>query len=82
MTSNPANPQPENHLRRLNPNLGDSETREADENLKRYVAFALRIFERLELDADAWARFEALTVSRRASRMNHKRPETNSTNST
>lgn len=82
MSSNPPNPQPEKTLRRLYPHLGESQAREADENLKRYVAFALGVFERLELDMDAWARFEALTASRRASSMNDKRPGTNSTNGT
>jgi hypothetical protein len=80
MTTNPGKPQREKTLRQLYPHLSDSELEEANENLRQYVALAIRVFERLELDPDAWARFEALTVSRRNPRMNHEKPRTNSPN--
>ena len=79
MNSNLPNPEQGKTLRQLYPHLGDSQAEKADENLRQYVALALRVFERLELDTDAWARFEVLTASRRGSRMNHERPEANST---
>jgi hypothetical protein len=78
MNSNPPNLKQGKTLRQLYPHLGDFQVEKADENLRQYVA-ALRVFERLELDTDAWARFEVLTASRRGSRMNHERPEANST---
>ena len=31
---------------------------QAGENLREYVALAIRVFDRLELDPDAWARFD------------------------
>jgi hypothetical protein len=67
-------------LRQRYPHFSDSQLEETNENLRQYVALALRVFERLELDAEAWARFEALTVSWRNSRMNHEKPQTNSPN--
>jgi hypothetical protein len=82
MSPNAPNPQPEKTLRQLYPHLSDSQLEEANENLRQYVALAVRVFERLELDPDAWARFEALTVSRRNPRMSHEKPQTNSTSAT
>jgi hypothetical protein len=76
------NPQQGRTLRQLYPHLRDSQLEEANENLRQYIALALRAFERLELDAEAWARFEALTVSWRGSRMNHEKPQTNLPNDT
>jgi hypothetical protein len=81
MKAIPPNPEQERRtLRQLYPHLSDSKVEEANENLKDYVAFALRVFERLELDPDAWARFEALTAARRKTRMNNERPLNNSPN--
>jgi len=77
MNSKPPNQKQGKTLRQLYPQLGDSQAEEADENLRQYVALALRVFERLELDTDAWLHFEVLTASRRRSRMNHERPEAN-----
>jgi len=59
-------------LAKLCPKLSPEELEEARENLRRYVVLALRVFERLESDPDAMARFDALTASRRASTMNAK----------
>jgi hypothetical protein len=78
MNPNMPNPQHGEPLRQLYPHLSDSQLKEANENLRQYVALALRVFERLELDVEAWARFEALTASRRDSRINHEKPKTNS----
>ncbi len=80
MRPNPPNPQQGRTLRQLYPHLTESQLQEADENLRQYVALALRVFERLELDAEAWARFEDLTASRCGPRMNHEKPQTNSPN--
>jgi hypothetical protein len=76
MRMNSPNPQPKTDLRQLCPNLSEPQLAEADDNLRRYVAFALRVFERLELDPEALAQFEALTASRRQLRMNHEKPKT------
>lgn len=78
MSSNLSNLQKGRTLRQLYPHLSDSQAKEADENLRQYVALALRVFERIELDPEAWARFEALTASRYGLRMNHEKPQTNS----
>lgn len=80
MKTIPPNPEQERTLRQLYPRLSDSQVEEANENLKEYVALALRVFERLELDPDAWARFEALTASRRKPRMKNDGPPNNSPN--
>ena len=50
----------------------EADSQEADENLRQYVALALRIFERLELDPEASTRFEVLTASRRGRTINEK----------
>jgi hypothetical protein len=78
MRTTPPNLEEERTLRQLYPHLSDSQLEEANENLREYVAFALRVFERLEVDSDAWERFEALTASRRKPRMNNERPLSNS----
>lgn len=77
MSTNPLNPEQERTLRQLYPHLTDSQLEQANENLKEYVAFALRVFERLEVDSDAWERFEALTASRRKPNINRERPLNN-----
>ncbi len=69
-------------LARLCPNLSPAELEEAHENLRQYVALALCVFERLERDPEAMARFQVLTASRRAHKMNGKRPSTESSNET
>lgn len=82
MNPNSPNPQQGRTLRQLYPHLSDSQVREADENLRQYVTLALRVFERIEHDPEAWARFEALTASRYGSSMNHEKPPTNPLNET
>jgi hypothetical protein len=72
MSQNPWKPDREASLRELYPTLSDAELKEADENLRQYVALAWRVFERLERDPEAWARFEALTASRRELTMKGK----------
>src|SRR5258708_40363848 len=80
MSPNLSDPQERRTLRQLYPRLTDSQAKEADENLRQYVALALRVFERIELDPEAWARFDALTASRYGHRMNGEKPQTNSPN--
>jgi hypothetical protein len=73
--------QPSKHgpdLASLCPSLSPAQLEEARDNLRQYVALALRVLERLEQDPEAMARFEALTASRREHKMNEKRPPTNS----
>ena len=82
MNSNSPNPQEGRTLRQLYPNLSDSQAKEADENLRQYVALALRVFERIELDPEAWARFEALTASLYGPRINHEKPQSHPPNNT
>ena len=82
MSQNPSNPHQRRTLRQLYPHFSDSQAKVADENLRQYVALALRVFERIELDPEAWARFEALTASRYGSRMNHEKPQTTPPNET
>jgi hypothetical protein len=57
------NPKPEITIRELYPHLSDTQLTEAEENLERYIALAVRIYERLQADAEADAQFKALTVS-------------------
>ena len=60
------------------PMLSSAELESANDNLRQYVALALCVFERLELDPEAYARFETLTASRRKHKINRKRPQANS----
>jgi hypothetical protein len=50
-------------LRDLYPHLSPEELKEADENLSRYIQLALRIYDRVRNDPEAYARFKALTAS-------------------
>ena len=56
----------------------EEERQEANENLRQYVAFVLRVLERLEHDPEALARFEALTASRAVPTINSKEAQNNS----
>jgi hypothetical protein len=47
----------------LYPHLNDEQLREPDENLERYLQLALRIYDRIRQDPDAYARFKTLTAS-------------------
>ena len=51
-------------LGELYPQLTDEQLARAEENLRRYLANAVRIYRRLERDPEAMARFRALTGSR------------------
>ena len=46
----------------LYPNLNDEQLKEAEENLERYLELTLRIYNRIRLDPDAYARFKTLTA--------------------
>jgi len=73
----PAQSKHGEHIARRYPMLSAAELEEVKDTLRQYVALALRVFERLESDPEAMARFEALTTERRASRINHKGPVNN-----
>lgn len=47
----------------LFPHLDEEQLKEAEENLDRYLKLALRIYERIRTDPDAYTWFEALTGS-------------------
>lgn len=59
-------------IKDLYPHLTDEQLREAEENLDRYLEHALRVYERLRADPEAWARYKALTASDRAPTINEK----------
>lgn len=65
-------------VRDLYPHLTDEQLKEADYNLNRYLEHALRMFERLRADPEAYARFKALTASRRDSTMKDTRSTSSS----
>jgi len=48
-------------IRDLYPNLSDHELAEAEENIERYLALVLRIYERIQTDPENYLRFCALT---------------------
>lgn len=77
MNGPPLAPKGDSNLAKKYPALSPDELEQASENLREYIALALRVFERLELDPEASAQFEALTASRRAHRMNDERAQTN-----
>lgn len=52
-------------LRELFPHLTDDELAEAEASLDRYLALTQRIYERIRQDPEAYARFKALTASRK-----------------
>ena len=56
----------------LYPSLSARELDEAKDNLCQYVTLVMRVLQRLELDPDANARFQALTVSRKEHRIKNK----------
>ena len=59
-------------IKDLYPHLNDDQQREAEENLNRYVALVLRVYERIRTDAAAYKRLKRLTESDRDSTMEHK----------
>ncbi len=60
-------------LRELYPHLTDEQLKEAEETLDQYVAFCLRVYERIKADPQAYAQLQALTAARRADTMKSER---------
>lgn len=52
-------------FRELYPALSEEELRTAQENFRRYVALALRIYEAICADQERYAQFKALTLRQR-----------------
>ena len=52
-------------IRDLYPGLSDEQLKEAEENLERYLELALRMYDRIRSDPEAYSRFRALTASDR-----------------
>lgn len=63
----------DNALRELYPSLGHAELQEAQENLNRYLELALRVYERIQADPQAYAQFKALTASPERPTIKNKR---------
>jgi hypothetical protein len=61
------------NIRDLFPHLSESELKEAEENLERYLELVLRIYERIRNDPEVYARFRALTASRQIPMLNDER---------
>lgn len=61
-------------IRELYPGLNDAQLKEAEDNLERYLQLALRVYERIQLDPDAYARFKALTGSEPDATIKGQRP--------
>ena len=53
-------------IRDLYPNFTEQELAEAEDNLERYLALVLRIYERIQADPESYAHFRALTEKIRA----------------
>ena len=51
-------------IRDLYPCLTDEQLKEAEENLERYLELALRMYDRIRSDPEAYSQFRALTPSR------------------
>lgn len=60
-------------LHKLYPRLRAEDLQIAEENLDRYVELALRMYERIIGDPEAYAQFKALTASARHPTMNSER---------
>jgi hypothetical protein len=66
------NDAPNHELARLYPSLSSAELKQAEENLDAYFRIAMRIWNRLETDSEAHARFEeVLAASRNGQPRNH-----------
>ena len=57
----------------LYPTFTDQELKEAEENLDRYLEFALRLYDRIQADPKAYCRFKALTCFQPNLRMKPER---------
>jgi hypothetical protein len=82
MTQSPANPRPASSFRELYPELKDEDLQVAEENFRRYVALALRIYEAICADPARYARFKALTAARRKATLESKSPHPRDPDST
>ncbi|MDA2938742.1 hypothetical protein MYX75_10835 [Acidobacteria bacterium AH-259-A15] len=67
------NPNKEITIRDLYPQLDEEQLKEAEENLDRYIELALRMYERIRLDPEAYRQFKALTAQRDAAMMRNTR---------
>jgi len=47
-------------LRNLYPDLSDNELAQVEEKLRQYVAVGIRMYERIQRDPEAYAKFKAL----------------------
>lgn len=66
--------EPSAAFAKLFPELGDDRLLEAQENLDRYLSLALRIYERILLDAEAYAQMRTLTAPKDRSTILNKEP--------
>ena len=65
---------PETTLRALYPHLTDEQLKEVDENLEQYLELLLRIYQRITMDAEAYANFKALTAIDKDATITPKEP--------
>lgn len=65
-------------VRDLYPHLNEDQLEEAEENLERYLALVLRIYDRIQNDPQAYSVFKALTASRQKPMMGAERSNFNS----
>ena len=66
-----------NRFRKLFPDLTEEERRTAEDNFRRYVALALRVYETICADPDRYEKFRALTVARREATLETNSPQPN-----
>lgn len=52
----------DDNLRALFPEFADEKLRDAKERLDDYLAFVVRLYERIRTDPEAYARFKSLTA--------------------
>jgi len=53
--------EPDITIRDLYPHFTEEQLKDAEENLRRYLELALRIYERIRSNPDEYARFRSLT---------------------
>ena len=54
----------ESTIRDLFPDLDEAQLREADGRVRDYLAFTVRMYDRIRSDPEAYARFKVLTAER------------------
>jgi len=69
-------------FRKLYPELTEEELKIAEDNFRRYVALALRVYEAICADPERYAKFKTLTAARRAATMKSKSPQPKDSNPT